>query len=75
MAGCTYGIGSVPRKTKQRSVKSLQTTFLSYSTAKSTPLVPLTFIKFKKTKRENFNFVYLRSSYSFFSIMQSSKTI
>ena len=44
----TYGIGTTPRKTKQRSLKSLQTTYLCCSTAIFTPKVQLTFNKFEK---------------------------
>ena len=64
MAACTYGIGAAPRKTKQRSEKSLQTTSLCYSIAKSTLKTPLTFSKVEKTKLENFDFVHLLSSSS-----------
>ena len=54
-------------KTKQRSAKSLQTTFFTYSNAKSTLKVPLTLIKVEKTKHQIFDFVHLSfflSSYS-----------
>ena len=42
---CTYGIGATLKKNKQRSEKSLQTTSLYYSIAKSTFTLktPLTF--------------------------------
>ena len=56
---------------KQRSAQSLQTTSLCYSNAKSTLLVPLTFIKTKKTKQENFSFVH----HFLFSIVHNSKII
>ena len=49
---------------KQRSSKSLQTTFLCYSNAKSTLLILLTFIKAKKNKRENFYSVHLLSFFN-----------
>ena len=55
-------IGAIPRKVKQMSAKSIQTISLSYSSAKSTLKVPLTFNKVEKTKNENFNFVHLVSS-------------
>ena len=55
-------IGATPKKTKQRSEKSLQTTLLCYSIAKSTLKTTLTFSKVKKTKHENFDFVSLLSS-------------
>ena len=62
--------------------KSLQTTSLCYSIAKSTLKTPLTFSKVEKTKHENFDFVHLLSSSSsffffffFFSIKHNSKTI
>ena len=55
-------------KTKQTNAKSLQSTTLCYSIAKSTVEVSLTFLKVEKTKHESFNFV----SFSFF-IMHSSK--
>ena len=59
MAACTYGIGAVPRKTKKRSAKSLQTTSLCHSNAKSTLKVLLNLNRVKKTKHDNFNFVRL----------------
>ena len=43
---------------KQTSEKSLQTISLCNSNAKSTLLVLPNFIKFEKTKHENFNFAY-----------------
>ena len=56
--------------------KSLQTTSLCYSIAKSTLKTPLTFSKVDKTKHENFDFVHLSSSFFFFfSIKHNSKTI
>ena len=54
---------------KQRSLKS---TSLFYSNAKSTLKVPLTFNKIEKTKPENFNFVLLLS-FSFFLVTHNSK--
>ena len=66
------------KKTKQRSEKSVQTTTLCYSIAKSTLKTPLTFSKVKKTKHENFDFVHLLSSSFFFLvsfIKHNSKTI
>ena len=48
---------------KQRSSKSLQTTYLCYSNAKSTLKVPLNFNKVEKTKLEIFNFVHLSINY------------
>ena len=78
MAACTYGIGATPKKTKQRSEKSLQTTSLCYSIAKSTLKTPLTFSKVEKTKHENFDFVHILSSSFFFLlsfIKYNSKTI
>ena len=75
-------MGAAPRKTKQRSEKSLQTTSLCYSIAISTLKTPLTFSKVEKTKHENFDFVHLLSSSSsffffffFFFIKHNSKTI
>ena len=62
------------QKTKQRSEKSLQTTSLCYSIAKSTLKTPLRFSKVEKTKHENFDFVHLLSSSSSF-IKHNSKTI
>ena len=59
------------QKTKQRSEKSLQTTSLCYSIAKSILKTPLTFSKVEKTKYENFDFVHLLSSF----IKHNSKTI
>ena len=53
--------------------KSLQTTSLCYSIAKSTLKTPLTFSKVEKTKHKNFDFVHLLSSFSF--IKHNSKTI
>ena len=47
------------KESRSRSAKSLQTTFLCYSNAKSTLKVPLTFNKVEKTKLENFNFVQI----------------
>ena len=61
------------QKTKQRGEKSLQTTSLCYSIAKSTLKTPLTFSKVDKTKHENFDFVHLLSS-SFFLFLSSSIT-
>ena len=55
-----------PKKTKQRSDKSLKTTSLCYSIAKSTLKTLLTFSKVEKTKHEIFDFVYLLSSSSSF---------
>ena len=52
-------MGAAPRKTKQRSPKSLQTTSLGYSIAKSALKVQLTFSKVEKTKVKNVNFVHL----------------
>ena len=63
-------MGAAPRETKQRSPKSLQTTSLGYSIAKSALKVQLTFSKVEKTKVKNVNFVHLlssSSSSSFFS--------
>ena len=54
LAACTEGIRAVPRRMKQRSKESLQTTFLCYSNAKSTLNVLLKFSKVEKTKLENF---------------------
>ena len=62
MAACTYGMGAAPRKTKQRSEKSLQATSPGYSIAISTLKVPLAFNKVEKTKLESFEFVHLLSS-------------
>ena len=59
------------KKTKQRSEKSLQTTSLCYSIAKSSLKPPLTFSKVEKTKRENFDFVHLLSSFFFFFSINS----
>ena len=56
-----------PWKTKQRSLKSLQTTSLYYSNAISTLKVPLTFNKFEKNQLENFNFAHLLSFLFFLS--------
>ena len=61
MAACTKGIGAASRKIKQRSSKSLQTTSLYYSSAKSTLNVPLPINKVEKT---NFDFVHLLYSSS-----------
>ena len=55
-------IGAVPRRTKQRSAKGLQTTSLCYSNAKFTVKVLLTFNKVENTKLESFDFVHLLSS-------------
>ena len=65
------------KNTKQRSERSLQTTSLCYSIAKSTFKTPLTSSKVEKTKPENFAFVHILSSSSsfFFSIKHYSKTI
>ena len=51
---------------KQMNAKYLWTTSLGYSITKSTCtlLVPLTFIMFEKTTRQNFNFVCLLSSFA-----------
>ena len=68
MADIRYRCSS--QKNKAEECKSLQTTSLCYSIAKSTPQVLLTFIKFQKTKHEYFNtvnflsFFLLLSSYS-----------
>ena len=51
-----------PQKIKAEEAKSLHATSLCYSNTKSTLLVPLTFIKFEKTKHKNSNFVHLLSS-------------
>ena len=48
MAAFTYGIGAAPRKLKQRSAKSLQTTSLCYSIAKSTLIRVLNLAKLAK---------------------------
>ena len=48
----------LPKKTKQRGEKSLQTTSLCFSIAKSTLKIPLTFSKVEITKHENFDFVH-----------------
>ena len=70
---------AAPRKKKQRSEKSLQTTSLCYSIAKSTLKTPLTFSKVEKNKHENFDFVHLLSFFffllSFSFIKHNSKTI
>ena len=57
------GIGAADRK-KQKIEESLQTTSLFLSNAKSTQLVLLISIKYKKIKHENFNFVHFLSSSS-----------
>ena len=59
---------------KQSREKSLPTTSLCYSIAKSTLKTLLTFSKVEKTKHENFSFVHLLSFF-FFSIKLYSKTI
>ena len=76
VATCTQDIGAAPRKMKQRSRQSLKTTSLSYSNAKSTVLIPLTFNRVKKTKRKNFDFVpFLSYFLCFFLARRSSKRI
>ena len=76
MDACTQGIGAAPRKTKQRSAKSLPTTYLGCSIAKSTLQVPPTFNKVEKTKHGKVDCVHLLSSpSSFFSDNHSSETI
>ena len=52
---------------KQRSTKSLQTTFLCYSDAKSTLKVLLNFNMVEKAKLENLDFVHLSSFFIFLS--------
>ena len=64
-------MGPALRKMKQRSSKSLQTTSLCCSNAKSTVKVPLTFNEVEKTKVVNFNFLHL---FSFF-YKNNSKSI
>ena len=49
---------------KQMNAKCLWTTSLGYSITKSTLLVPLTFIMFEKTTRQNFDFVRLLSFFA-----------
>ena len=66
---------AAPRKMKQRSSKCLQTTSLSYSNAKSTLKVPLTFNTLEKTKHKNLNFIHLFSSSCFFLARHNSKSI
>ena len=56
-------MGAAPRKTKQRSSKSMQI-FLCYSNTKSTLLVSLTLNRVEKAKHKNFGFVHLLSSSS-----------
>ena len=48
---------------QKRSAKSVQTISLCYSSAKCTLNVLLTFNKVEKTKLENFDLVYLLSSF------------
>ena len=57
-------MGAAPRKTQQRSPKSVQATSLGYSIAKSALKVVLTFSKVEKTKLKNVHFVHLLSSSS-----------
>ena len=49
----------LPEKRSRGVQNSLQTMSLSYSNAKSTIKVPLTFNKVEKSKRESFDFVRL----------------
>ena len=57
-------------KNQAEECKTLTDTSLCCSSAKSTLLAPLTFIKFEKTKHENFNFVHLSF---FFSVMHNTE--
>ena len=68
---------SSSKKMRQRSSKSLQTTSLRYSNAKSSPKALPTFSKVEKTKLENFNFVQLLSfsSSALFFCRHNSKSI
>ena len=69
--GCLYiRYGSSSRKTKQRSGKSLQTTFLCYSITKSTLYIPLTFLNVEKPNVKNFLFCL---SSSFLVVMCNQK--
>ena len=60
-----------PEKSEAGSKKSLQTTSLGYSIAKSTLKTPLTFSEVEKTKHENFHCVHLLSSFFFFLLSSS----
>ena len=64
-------IGAAPRKTKQRNSKSLQTTSLCYLNAKFTLKVPLTLDQVEKINCEDFDYVHLVSSFSFFFLISS----
>ena len=62
-------------KQARRSAKSLQATPLCYFNVKSTPLIPLTFIKLERTKHGNSNFLHPLSFSLFLFAMHNSKSV
>ena len=66
---------SCSQKNQAEELKSLKTTSLCYSNAKSTPKILLTFSKVEKTKVENFDFVPLLSSFFFFLLPQNKSKV